>query len=119
MKVSIKGLILAGGTVWALSILVIGILNIISPEYGGEFLRKMATVYPGYKASGKIIDLIVGMLYAFLVGAIWGLILGALYNVFAGKIKKKAAPRRVVAKKKRPAAKRRPAGTGSTGPRLR
>lgn len=85
MKLSLKGLTLAGGTIWALSILVIGILNIMSPEYGGEFLRKMATVYPGYKASGKLIDLIVGMLYAFLVGAIWGLILGVLYNAFAGK----------------------------------
>jgi hypothetical protein len=128
MKLSIKGLVLAGGTIWALFILVVGIFNIINPEYGFDLLKKLTSIYPGYKATGTICDLIVGLLYAFLDGAIWGLIFGLLYNVFAGKGSKKAAPRRTAARraapKKRAAAKKKAAGkkrkdTNSTGPRLR
>ena len=56
MKLSVKGLAIAGGIIWALAILVVVILNIIFSEYGGEFLKLMASVYPGYKASGEIVD---------------------------------------------------------------
>ena len=89
MKLSVKGLTLAGGIMWALGILVVGILNIISPEYGGEFLKLMASVYPGYKASGEIVDVIVGTLYALLDGAIAGFVFGLLYNTFVGKAPKR------------------------------
>ena len=89
MKLSIKGLTIAGGIIWALAILVVGILNIIFPEYGGEFLKLMASVYPGYKASGEIVDVIVGTLYALLDGAICGVVFALLYNAFVGKAPKK------------------------------
>ena len=43
MKLSVKGLTLAGAIAWALGMLVVGILNLIWPGYGGEFLRVMAS----------------------------------------------------------------------------
>jgi len=89
MKLSIKGLTIAGGIIWALAILFVGILNIIFSGYGGEFLKLMASVYPGYKASGEIVDVIVGTLYALVDGAICGLVIAVLYNAFAGKAPKK------------------------------
>lgn len=89
MRLSIKGLTLAGGIMWALGILVVGILNIIFSEYGGEFLKLMASVYPGYKASGEIVDVIVGTLYAWLDGAAAGFIFALLYNAFIGKAPKR------------------------------
>ena len=89
MKLSIKGLTIAGGIMWALGILIVGILNILSPEYGGEFLKLMASVYPGYKASGEIVDVIVGTLYALLDGAAAGFVFALLYNAFVGKAPKK------------------------------
>lgn len=89
MKLSIKGLTIAGGIIWALAILVVGILNIIFAEYGGEFLKLMASVYPGYKASATFIDVIVGTLYALLDGAVAGFVFALLYNAFAGKAPKK------------------------------
>ena len=89
MKLSIKGLTIAGGIIWALAILFVGILNILFPEYGGEFLTLMASVYPGYKASGGIVDVIVGTLYALLDGAVAGFVFALLYNAFAGKAPKR------------------------------
>jgi hypothetical protein len=89
MTLSIKGLIIAGGIIWAFCILAVGILNIIFPAYGGDFLKLMASVYPGYKAAGTIVDLIVGTLYALLDGAAAGFIFALLYNAFAGKAPKK------------------------------
>ena len=89
MKLSVKALTIAGGIIWALAILIVGILNIIFTEYGGEFLKLMASVYPGYKASGTIIDVIVGTLYALLDGAICGFIVALLYNAFVGKAPKR------------------------------
>ena len=85
MKLSLKGFTITGGILWAFCIVAVGILNIIFPAYGGDFLKLMASVYPGYKASGKIGDVIVGTLYALLDGAIRGFIFALLYNAFVGK----------------------------------
>jgi ABC-type phosphate transport system permease subunit len=89
MRLSMKGLIIAGGVIWAFCILFVGILNIIFPAYGVDFLKLLASGYPGYKASGTIVDLIVGTLYALLDGAAAGFIFALLYNAFAGKATKK------------------------------
>jgi hypothetical protein len=89
MKLSVKGLTLASAIAWALCMLVVGILNLIWPAYGGEFLRMIASVYPGFKASGTFIDVIVGMLYALVDGAICGFVFALLYNAFVGKAPKR------------------------------
>jgi hypothetical protein len=89
MKLSVKGLTIAAAIASALGMLVVGILNLISPGYGGEFLRIMASVYPGFKASGTFIDVIVGMLYALVDGAICGFVFALLYNTFIGKAPKR------------------------------
>jgi hypothetical protein len=89
MKLSIKGLTLATAIAWALGLLAVGILNLIWPGYGGEFLKVMASLYPGFKASGTIIDVIVGMLYALVDGAICGFVFALLYNAFVGTAPKR------------------------------
>ena len=89
MKLSVKGLTIAGAIAFALGMLVVGILNIISPGYCEGFLKVMASVYPGYKASGTCIDVIVGTLYALLDGAICGFVFALLYNAFVGKAPKR------------------------------
>jgi hypothetical protein len=89
MRLSVKGMTIAGGIIWAFCVLFVGILNIIFPAYGVAFLKLVASVYPGYKASGQVADLIVGTLYALLDGAGGGFIFALLYNAFAGKASKK------------------------------
>ena len=70
---------------WAGVVFLVGLANLIWPGYGKTFLQMLASVYPGYKASGSFGDMIVGSLYALVDGAIMGLILGWLYNLFATK----------------------------------
>ena len=36
--------------VWGGAVLTVGIANLIQPRYGKEFLRLVASIYPGYKA---------------------------------------------------------------------
>lgn len=107
MKLNVKALVLAGGIIWALALFLTGIVNIIWAGYGTAFLEVMASVYPGYSASGSIGDLIVGVIYAFIDGALCGFVFGLLYNAFVGK---QGAPQKTAAKKvtsKRGAGRRR------------
>jgi hypothetical protein len=85
MKLNIKALALTGGILWAVALLLVGAANLIWSGYGGAFLQLMASIYPGYHASGSIGDLIVGVLYALLDGVVCGLIFGWLYNLLVGK----------------------------------
>lgn len=85
MKLNIKALALTAGILWALALLLVGAANLIWPGYGGTFVKLMASIYPGYHASGSVGDLIVGVLYALLDGVVCGLVFAWLYNSFVGK----------------------------------
>ena len=83
MKLNLKALTIAFAILWAGVVFIVGAANLIWPGYGKAFLLMLASIYPGYKASGLFGDLIAGSLYALVDGAIAGLILGWLYNLFA------------------------------------
>ena len=91
MKLNLKGLSLAAGIMTAGAILLTGIANLVWHGYGSAFLQMMASVYPGYHASGTIGDLIVGTLYGFFDGLVFGLVFGWLYNRLTVK---RASPER-------------------------
>ena len=74
---------IAFAILWAGAVFIVGLANLIWPGYGKAFLLMLASIYPGYKASGLFGDMIAGSLYALVDGAIMGLILGGLYNLFA------------------------------------
>jgi hypothetical protein len=110
MKLSVRGMMFAVAFFWAVALAVVGVLNILYPGYGADYLRNVTALYPWYKATGTPIDLIYGVVSVFVAGLFCGLIFVLLYNLFAGK-GKKAAPRRAAARRaparKRPAAKRK------------
>ena len=112
MRLSVRGLMFALAFFWALVIAVVGALNILYPGYAADYLKMIVSLYPWYKATGTTIDLIYGIVTAFVDGLICGLIFALLYNLFTGK-GKKAAPRRAAARRaparRRPAARKRPA----------
>jgi len=83
MKLNLKALTIAFAILWAGVVFIVGAVNLIWPGYGKAFLLMLASIYPGYKASGLFGDMIAGSLYALVDGAIAGLILGWLYNLFA------------------------------------
>ena len=84
MKLSVRALAITMALVWGGAVLLVGLANLIWSSYGGAFLELVASIYPGYGASGSIGDVIVGTLYAMLDGAVGGLIFALLYNLFAG-----------------------------------
>ena len=82
MKLSVKAMAFGIGILWGAVVLFTGIANLLWSGYGTIFLQGMASVYPGYHASGSIGDLIIGVAYAVVDGGLFGLLLAWLYNHF-------------------------------------
>ena len=80
MKLDLRALSITAGIITAAAILITGAANLVWTGYGTAFLGLMASIYPGYDASGTLGDLIVGVLYGLVDGAVFGLIFGWLYN---------------------------------------
>lgn len=80
MKLDVKGMALAFGLLWGGMMLLAGVANRITGDYGQLFLAMMASLYPGYYVGGTITDVIVGALYGLVDGAIGGAVLALLYN---------------------------------------
>lgn len=84
MKLNVKAMALAVGLAWGiLGMFFLGLANMIWSGYGQGFLDLMASVYPGYDATGGIGQLMIGMLYGLVDGAIGGAVFAWLYNLFA------------------------------------
>jgi hypothetical protein len=71
------------GLVWGAAVLLVGIANLIWPNYGQAFLELVASIYPGYTADPRVGQLIVGTLYGLVDGAVGGAVIAWLYNLFA------------------------------------
>jgi hypothetical protein len=91
MKLSIRALAITAAIIWGGAVLLVGLANLVWPTYGGAFLEVVASVYPGYNASGTIGSVVVGSLYAMLDGAVGGLVFAWLYNLVAGPSKPPAS----------------------------
>ncbi|MEE9597086.1 MAG: hypothetical protein V3V96_09940 [Acidiferrobacterales bacterium] len=83
MKLDIKGMAITLGLVWGAAVLLVGIANLIWPNYGQAFLELVASIYPGYTAGAGVGQLIVGTLYGLVDGAVGGAVIAWLYNLFA------------------------------------
>jgi len=84
MKLNVKAAALAGALVWGVLVMfLVGVGNLIWEEYGREFLRAVASVYPGYHAERTAGQVIVGTLYGIVDGAVCGAIVAWLYNLLA------------------------------------
>jgi hypothetical protein len=83
MKLDVKALAITMGLIWGGALLAVGLANLVWPAYGGDFLRVMAAIYPGYAGGSSIGQVIVGTLYGVVDGAIGGAIFGWIYNSIA------------------------------------
>ena len=84
MRLNIKATAFSLGILWGAAVLVTGLANLAWTGYGTGFLQLLASIYPGYKASGSFGDVIIGVLYALLDGGVFGLVFAWLYNRFLG-----------------------------------
>jgi len=87
MKLNATALAGAMGLIFGAAMLLVGFANLTWPAYGGELLSVMSSIYPGYKASGSVPDLVTGALYALVDGGLFGLVLAWLYNSLAERRK--------------------------------
>ena len=83
MKLDIKGMAITLGLVWGAAVLLVGIANLIWPNYGQAFLELVASIYPGYTAGASVGQLTVGTLYGLVDGAVGGAVIAWLYNLVA------------------------------------
>ena len=83
MKFNVGALALAIGLFWGGSIFLVGIVNLVVPEYGRAFLLLAASLYPGYSGGTSFGQVIIGTLYGLVDGAIGGAIFAWLYNVLS------------------------------------
>lgn len=82
MRLSVKGMTIAAGLLWAAAILCVGIIHMADPSYGVNFLQMTSSVYPGFHSAGTAGGLAIGTIEGFIDGAITGLVLSLIYNAF-------------------------------------
>lgn len=83
MKLSLKAVTIAGALLWGSAILLVGLINLVRPGYGLNFLQLTSSVYPWFHASHTFGSVIVGTIDGLVDGAVAALIFAALYNAFA------------------------------------
>ena len=83
MKLDIKALTCAAAIVWGFCFFLVAAANLLWPPYGAVFLELMRSLYPGYKVTANLGNVIVGTLYAVVDGAIGGAVFAWVYNAFA------------------------------------
>jgi hypothetical protein len=85
MRVSLKAIALSSAVLWGGAMLIVGLIHLMVPSYGAEFLRIMSSVYPGADTAPRLGRVLLGALYGFVDGGVAGLLFGWLYSVFAGR----------------------------------
>ena len=85
MKLSLKASAIAGAVLWGgYGIFLTGLLNLLFPPFGGQFLQMMSSVYPGYQVTSGFPGLLLATAYGLLDGAVAGLLFAWVYNRVAG-----------------------------------
>ena len=83
MGFSLKAITLSSAIVWGAAMLIVGLIHMAAPAYGGDFLRMMSSVYPGADTAPTLARVLVGTVYGFVDGAIAGGLFGLRYAAFA------------------------------------
>ena len=86
IKLSLKGLVVAGAVIWGGALLIVGMGNLIWEGYGQSFLEMAASIYPGYSVDGDLGQVLVGTLYGAFDGALAAAVFGLVYNRFASSV---------------------------------
>jgi len=79
-KLSVKGLALSIGILWAIGIFLMGIAATVS-GWGDSLVNLISSLYIGYSAS--LAGSIIGAIWALIDGLICGALIAWLYNRFA------------------------------------
>ena len=82
MKLSVKAIAASASLMWGGAMLLVGLLHMAVPSYGGDFLRMMSSVYPGADTAPTVGRVLLGAGYGLVDGALAGIVFGFLYRAF-------------------------------------
>lgn len=82
MRHPVRAITWTSAIIWGACMLIIGLVNLADPRYGGEFLRMMSSVYPGADTVRTLGSVLLGTVYGFVDGAIAGVFFGLLFQAF-------------------------------------
>jgi len=82
MKPSLRAITLSASLLWGGAMLLVGLIHMAVPSYGGEFLRAISSVYPGADTAPTFGRVLIGTAYGLVDGAVAGCLFGWLYHVF-------------------------------------
>jgi hypothetical protein len=85
MRLNITALAVTFGVFWGACVLLVGVANMIWPDYGRTLLQLSASIYPGYHPGTGVVSVVIGTVYALVDGCVGGAIFGSLYNLLAGE----------------------------------
>jgi ABC-type phosphate transport system permease subunit len=75
-------------SIWGLVVLLVGVANLLWPNYGVEFLKFVDSIYPGYHiGEWGLWGVLVGTLYAIVDAWIVGVVFALIYNKFTKRIR--------------------------------
>lgn len=83
-RLSMKVMAIVPALLWGGCMLFVGLINMGAPSYGGDFLRMMSSVYPGFHDTRTAAEVVIGTIYGLVDGAIAGVLFAWLYNLIAG-----------------------------------
>jgi hypothetical protein len=84
MRLSLRAMVIAGAILWGSAILLVGLINLVDPNYGVNFLQMTNSVYPWFRSTHKVSNVLVGTIDGLVDGAVAALIFAWLYNRFTG-----------------------------------
>jgi hypothetical protein len=84
MRLWAPGVTLTAAILWGGSILLVGLVNLVSPPFGASYLSAMSSLHPGFHAARSFADVLVGTVAGFVDGALAGFLFAKLYNWFEG-----------------------------------
>ena len=80
MRLSLKAMAIAAALLWGGAMLCVGLINLVDPNYGINFIQLTSSVYPWFHASRTMGNVLLGTVDGLIDGAVAGLIFALLYN---------------------------------------
>lgn len=80
MAVSPSALGITFGLLWGSTMGVIGFIHVLHPDFGQEFMRLMASLYPFLTDAATIGNAVLGAFYGLVDGLVGGYVVAWVYN---------------------------------------
>ncbi len=86
MRLSPRAFALTAALFLGGSTFLIGVLHLLDPYCGADYLRAISSVYPGFNASRSVTSVIIGAVYGLVDGAFAGFLFAWACNFPAARL---------------------------------